>query len=105
MKVWYSASPRRDALWPANCTPSSGRTAGEGAMANTADHAWGGAVFGRTGSSTVSLFRVLLWVQGVYYFVTGVWPLVSIETFLMVTGPKTDHLLSPNPTEADHWLV
>ena len=47
----------------------------------------------------------LLWLQGVYYLVTGVWPLVSIETFQMVTGAKTDHLQAPNPTEADHWLV
>jgi hypothetical protein len=46
-----------------------------------------------------------LWVQGLYYLLTGVWPLVNIQTFLMVTGPKTDHLQSPNPTEADHWLV
>ena len=29
-------------------------------------------------------------VQGVYFLVTGVWPLVSIRTFMMVTGPKTD---------------
>jgi len=33
--------------------------------------------------------RIVL-VQGVYYFLTGVWPLVSIDTFQMVTGPKTD---------------
>lgn len=32
----------------------------------------------------------LLLVQGVYYFLTGVWPLVSIDTFQMVTGPKMD---------------
>jgi len=51
------------------------------------------------------LFRGLLWLQGTYYFVTGVWPLVSIGTFLVVTGPKTDHLQAPEPTEADHWLV
>ena len=31
-----------------------------------------------------------LWVQGVYYLVTGVWPLVSMDTFLAITGPKTD---------------
>src|SRR5437763_16398755 len=31
-----------------------------------------------------------LWVQGVYYLVTGAWPLVSIDTFQAVTGPKTD---------------
>ena len=34
---------------------------------------------------------------------TGTWPLVSIETFQMVTGRKTDHLVTGN--EADHWLV
>src|SRR3954454_18962580 len=50
-----------------------------------------------------TLFTGLLWVQGLYYLVTGVWPLVSIETFQMVTGPKTDHL--PTGRESDHWLV
>jgi hypothetical protein len=29
-------------------------------------------------------------MQGLYYFMTGVWPLVSIGTFQHVTGPKTD---------------
>ena len=29
-------------------------------------------------------------VQGIYFFVTGIWPLISMRTFLMVTGPKTD---------------
>jgi len=29
-------------------------------------------------------------VQGIYFFVTGVWPLLSMKTFLMVTGAKTD---------------
>lgn len=28
--------------------------------------------------------------QGFYYFVTGIWPLLSIDTFMQVTGPKTD---------------
>ena len=46
---------------------------------------------------------ILLWVQGVYYFITGVWPLVSIRTFILVTGPKTDHLVTGR--ENDHWLV
>ncbi len=46
---------------------------------------------------------VLLWMQGLYFLVTGIWPLVSIETFQIVTGPKTDHL--PTGREADHWLV
>jgi hypothetical protein len=32
----------------------------------------------------------VLFIQGVYYLVTGVWPLVSMDTFLRVTGPKTD---------------
>jgi hypothetical protein len=46
---------------------------------------------------------VLFWVQGAYYLGIGVWPLISIETFQMVTGPKTDHLVTGR--EADHWLV
>jgi hypothetical protein len=49
------------------------------------------------------LSTVLLWVQGLYYLATGVWPLLSIQTFQMVTGPKTDHLVTGR--EADHWLV
>ena len=32
-------------------------------------------------------------VQGVFYVVTGVWPIVSIRTFEAVTGPKTDRWL------------
>src|SRR4051812_14944878 len=36
------------------------------------------------------VFTALSWTQGLYYLVTGVWPLVSIDTFQMVTGPKTD---------------
>jgi hypothetical protein len=29
-------------------------------------------------------------VQGLYYLATGIWPLVHVESFLAVTGPKTD---------------
>jgi hypothetical protein len=29
-------------------------------------------------------------VQGIYFLISGVWPLISMRTFLMVTGPKTD---------------
>ena len=32
----------------------------------------------------------LAFVQGIYFLITGVWPLVSIDTFQRVTGPKTD---------------
>jgi hypothetical protein len=48
-------------------------------------------------------FAAVCWVQGVYYALTGLWPLVSIETFQWVTGRKTDHLVTGD--EADHWLV
>ncbi|HEX4589108.1 MAG TPA: hypothetical protein VH120_04220 [Gemmataceae bacterium] len=37
-----------------------------------------------------SLARGVAVVQGLYFLATGVWPLVSIDTFLRVTGPKTD---------------
>src|SRR5689334_22911224 len=29
-------------------------------------------------------------IQGLYFLATGVWPLFHIESFLAVTGPKTD---------------
>lgn len=28
--------------------------------------------------------------QGIYYFLTGVWPFLSMKSFLAVTGPKWD---------------
>ncbi len=35
-------------------------------------------------------YQALLILQGLYFFATGVWPLVHMESFLAVTGPKTD---------------
>jgi hypothetical protein len=32
----------------------------------------------------------LLIAQGVYYLITGIWPILHIQSFLTVTGPKTD---------------
>jgi uncharacterized membrane protein HdeD (DUF308 family) len=29
-------------------------------------------------------------IQGLYYFITGLWPIVYMEGFLAFTGPKTD---------------
>lgn len=29
-------------------------------------------------------------VQGIYFFITGIWPILSMRTFLLVTGHKTD---------------
>jgi hypothetical protein len=37
-----------------------------------------------------SLARGVAAVQGLYFLLTGVWPLLSMDTFLAVTGPKTD---------------
>jgi len=48
------------------------------------------------------LFSILLWVQGLYFAVTALWPLVHMESFLAFTGPKTDH---ENTALGDHWLV
>jgi energy-converting hydrogenase Eha subunit E len=39
------------------------------------------------------LIRLILLAQGVYYLVTGIWPIVSMSTFEAVTGPKTDDWL------------
>lgn len=32
----------------------------------------------------------LCFAQGLFYVLTGLWPLVSMGTFVAVTGPKTD---------------
>ncbi len=49
------------------------------------------------------LFTALCWGQGLYYLLTGVWPLISIRTFKLVTGEKFDNSLTG--LDADHWLV
>jgi hypothetical protein len=36
------------------------------------------------------LIILLLWVQGVYFALTGIWPLLHYPSFEKVTGPKTD---------------
>jgi hypothetical protein len=36
------------------------------------------------------LSNVVALVQGAYFLLTGVWPIVSIDTFQRVTGKKTD---------------
>lgn len=39
----------------------------------------------------MSLFyRFVLLVQSAFYILTGAWPIVSLRTFEMVTGPKVD---------------
>ena len=36
------------------------------------------------------LLRTLLITQTCYYLLTGIWPLIHIDSFLAVTGPKCD---------------
>jgi hypothetical protein len=38
----------------------------------------------------MKIFCWLTIAQGGYYMITGIWPLVDIDTFMMVTGPKED---------------
>ena len=37
-----------------------------------------------------SLYTVLLWIQGTYTMLTALWGLLDIDSFMAVTGPKTD---------------
>ena len=34
--------------------------------------------------------KIISRLQAVYYLVTGLWPLIHIESFVNVSGPKTD---------------
>ena len=40
-----------------------------------------------------TFLRVVLQAQAVFYVLTGLWPLFSLSTFELVTGPKTDDWL------------
>ena len=44
-------------------------------------------------TSEDALERGLSFGQGLLYVVTGVWPVLSIRTFMAVTGPKRDQWL------------
>jgi hypothetical protein len=35
-------------------------------------------------------FRTVLMLQGFYFSLTGIWPIAHIDSFMLVTGPKTD---------------
>jgi hypothetical protein len=34
--------------------------------------------------------NILLLAQGIYYVISGIWPIIHMRSFLIVTGPKTD---------------
>jgi hypothetical protein len=38
----------------------------------------------------MKVFRLIIWTQATYILITAVWPLVHIESFMEVTGYKTD---------------
>lgn len=38
----------------------------------------------------IGSINILLIVQGWYYLLTGIWPLIHIESFMFVTGPKIE---------------
>jgi hypothetical protein len=45
------------------------------------------------GGKSDRLWTILCWIQGVYFLLTGVWPLLHLESFEAVTGEKTDDWL------------
>lgn len=36
------------------------------------------------------VYSLLLWVQGIYTLLTALWGILDIDSFMAVTGPKTD---------------
>lgn len=36
------------------------------------------------------MIRFIALSQGIYFFITGLWPILDINSFMVVTGPKTD---------------
>jgi hypothetical protein len=44
--------------------------------------------------------RAICTIQGFYFLVTGLWPLVHVDSSQAITGRKTDNWTG---SEADHW--
>lgn len=38
-------------------------------------------------------WQTVIFIQGIYYFFTGVWPLVHLRSFEKITGDKKEHWL------------
>jgi hypothetical protein len=38
----------------------------------------------------MKFIRTILFIQAIWYLITAIWPLVSIKSFMKITGPKTD---------------
>lgn len=47
-------------------------------------------VFKNLPTKKQGFIRVMATIQGAYFFITGIWPIVDIKSFQLVTGPKTD---------------
>jgi hypothetical protein len=43
-----------------------------------------------TGIFPDTKIKRLVWIQAAYFFITALWPIVDIASFMAVTGPKTD---------------
>src|SRR5690606_7125764 len=39
------------------------------------------------------MIRIVTYLQGIYYLVNGIWPMLHMESFVAVTGPKEDYWL------------
>jgi hypothetical protein len=44
----------------------------------------------KTHINHLSIYRLLLIIQGFYTFITALWAIIDIDSFMKVTGPKTD---------------
>jgi hypothetical protein len=44
----------------------------------------------RTHINHLSIYRLLLIIQGFYTFITALWAIIDIDSFMEITGPKTD---------------
>ena len=55
----------------------------------------------KTKQSDARVLKSLAMAQGFFYVTTGVWPTLHLDSFLAVTGPKTDLWL----VQAFGWLI
>jgi len=42
------------------------------------------------GEAQAKVLRTIFLLQGAYFIITGIWPVLGMESFLLATGPKQD---------------
>jgi hypothetical protein len=49
----------------------------------------------------MKILQITLFIQSIYYILTGLWPIIHIKSFMSITGPKMEQWL----VKTVGWLI